>query len=282
MAKFNVFDATKKGFVYSYENIVSLAKQAIVPFVFHLAGFSLLIRNVTFNPDVPEGTNPMMYDVNLEFIIGLVLLVIGTITITFLFTDQARNILLKEENSSFWDGVMTKKEGAEVTVVSPSLVSKITSFIKTPYGLAASIFIGYLIVRNSTNQVLALIAPFLNQYVAIVLLIVNALFLLWLIRFGVAHIPAAIGYPIKDFIAKVKGVKFSFYLIFLMAATLIPTLGLGFVFIAIIIEVCNALHVPTDFSVGAAGALLYVSAMIVLNAASIFALDEVMKAKDDE
>lgn len=280
MAKFDVFEATKKGFVYSYENLVSLAKQAIVPFIFHLFGFALMIRNVAFDPEAPEGVNPMTYNVNAEFIIGIIVFLIGTALMTFLFTDQARRILLDDQESSFWGGLMGASETGGV--IEQSLGTKILSFLKTPYGIAAGVFIGYLVVRNASNQVVALAAPFLHPYLAIVLLIVNALFLLWLIRFGVAHIPAAINYPIKDFIAKVRGFKFSFYLIFLMITTLIPVIGLGFVVVALLIELCNAINIPTEISVAAGGALIYIAAMIVLNAASIFALDEVMKAKDDE
>jgi hypothetical protein len=101
-------------------------------------------------------------------------------------------------------------------------------------------------------------------------------FMLWGIRLAVAHILAAVGYPIRAFLAKVHGMMFSLRL-----------LGMGFLaalpFLFLIQLIINMLFPKTtDFSEDQITLMVAVLAPIsilfplVLNAAAVFALKDLL------
>lgn len=266
MAEFQIISAAKKGFIQTWNDRIELVKKSVPSYLIHVVAFYLISQNVILKMD--ETTKQLQVETLRGFALysGVGLLLVGMAVLSYIFIYQARLVLLKEKKI-------------------PKTESKRKSVIRT-YSYAIAFFIAVFLFKEAVNQGSMVITHLLkgvNSFYLITFGLVNALVSIWLMRLSVAHIPLAIDYPVKDFLKTVRGFQFSFYLIGLFIVTLIPISIASLISMALIVQIFSFIsQTVVDYAIIIFAAAFYLAGFLILNNASIYALDEVMKNKAKE
>lgn len=260
MAEFQILQAAKKGFIRTWNDRKILFKKSIPAYVIHVISFFFIARVVSFVVD--ENQQMKMEIVNgWELYLSVALLFLGMALLSYVFIYQSRLILLNEHEI-------------------PAEENKRKSVIRT-YSYAIAFFLGFLLFKELLNRGVGAITGLLEGTHSTILIgfgLLNAVLSLWLLRFGVAHIPLAIDFPIRDFLKKVRGFKFSFHLLGLLIVTVVPISFASLIVMALVVEAAQLFsETYLNYPVVLFAAFFYVTGFLIVNNASIYALDEVMK-----
>lgn len=279
MADFQIIEATKKGFQEAWADKTLLLKKAVPTILIHWVSFYFLSLAISFKENPAPEEVPYVIDYGLNFYLGIGLYLVAMIALSYLFIFQARMLLQGDSQGEPVD--LMDADRAEAGPVSDSY-----NPVRRAYILGVGIILGFFLFRQALGEVSVFFAAFLAQYgtfVTFAFALAYGVILIWLFRFGVLHIPAAINYPLKDFLYKVRGFRFSFYLIGLMVCVLVPFSFGAMAAGGILIQIVNMIHVGLTFPFTTAIlALGYVVAFTILNGASIYAVDEVMRKANEE
>lgn len=266
MAEFKIIEAAKKGFIQTWNDRKNLFIKSIPAYLVHMVAFYFLASTISFSQGDETELMKMQIENNHHLYLSLGLLFVGIALLSYVFVYQARFILLGEND------IPTGEEQRK-------------SVMRT-YSYAITFFVGFLIFKELLNQGSSLITSALEGvHTAYLILfgIVNIIISIWLLRFGVAHIPLAIDYSIKDFLRKVRGFKFSFYLMGLLVAVILPISFVSLISMAIIVEIMRLISENyMNYPVIIISAIFYVTGFLIVNSASVFALDDVMKNYKEE
>lgn len=229
--------------------------------------------DVTADPTQPNEASAMPGAVkvtwNFQTFLSLVCTALSMLYLSYLCVYQARFILLGRDKAELAD-----KTGA---------VSKDKRNI---YLFAGAIMVGYMLFTFVLKDPIFrgfYVLAFGNVYIQFAIFVATIIFSLWVLRLGCAHIPAAIDYPLRDFLRAVKGLRFSVFLILMALLIIIPFItGVMMVF-SFASLVFPFLPVPiNNIIIAMFSALTIVGIMFIYNAACVYALDEIMKKADKE
>ncbi len=157
---------------------------------------------------------------------------------------------------------------------------------KKAFILGTLVVVGYFAFRQILAEGSAIASEMVAQisdFAVSIFAVVNLLILLWLMRFGVLHIPAAVGHSLKDFLYKVRGLKFSFYLLGMFFVVFVPASFVCMLISMVVISLFEWGGMELKMIVlSLMLSLSYVFSFLVLNGAAVFAVDEVMRSSENE
>jgi hypothetical protein len=244
--RFHILEATKQGYAFTMRHASYLARAALLPIIVDaLTAFYVK----TVHPDAG----------NIEEFLWLFP---SGVTIGWFMFIQTRLMLLCERLDR-----LPRHDAAYLQDrVSCMRASIIISLL---FGMLTTLFTAFMVWATQANpdgkNTLLMAASMMS---------IGAMF--WGLRFGVAHIVAAAGYPLKKFIFTVNGIEFSLRLVGLTLAVALPIM---FAF-----QMLSGIIVTADQDIGTVQTAVFtaiisiVSVLMaaILNAAATFALKEVL------
>lgn len=267
MAKFDIIEVSKKGFLKTWEDRFLLLKPFLLAVVVHALSFYYFAQGLHPVEDAGPEDLPFELVMGMPVYIGIALFVVGVFFFSNLYIRQARFILIPNEEVADQDG--------------DAKYARKKAFI-----LGTLVVVGYFAFRQILAEGSAIVSEMVAQisdFAVSIFAVVNLLILLWLIRFGVLHIPAAVGHSLKDFLYKVRGLKFSFYLLGVFFVVLVPASFVCMLISMIVISLFEWGGMELKMIVlSLMLSLSYVFAFLVLNGAAVFAVDEVMRSSENE
>lgn len=263
MSNFDIIDATKKGALKTWDDRKLLMRDIILTSLIHAVSFYFAMQGIKPVEGAGPEEAPFEIVMGMPVYIGMAFFFVGLFFFSHLFIRQARLVLVRDE---------------EVGEVANESLKELR---KKSYLLGTIIVVGFFLFRQLLGEgsmVVSGMLSGLSGYAVTIFGVVNLLIVIWLLRFGVLHIPAAIGHSLKDFLYRVRGLKFSFYLLGLMFAVLVPC-SFFFMFVSMILISLFEWAGPDVkyMAISIILAISYVLSFTVLNGASIFAVDEIMR-----
>ena len=268
MANFDIIEATKKGVLKTWEDRAFLLRDVVLTAVVHAICFYFALQGIVPIEGAGPDEAPFKIVMGTPMYIGMAAFFIGLFFFSHLFVKQARLVLVRDE------------EAGEISDQG------LRDLRKKSYIIGTVIIVGFFLFRQLLGEGALIVSEMLSgvsSYAVTVFSVVNLLIVVWLLRFGVLHIPAAIGHSLKDFLYRVKGLKFSFYLLGLIFAVLVPC-SFFFMFVSMLFVTLFEWAGP-DVKFIVVSILLsisYVLSFTALNGASIYAVDEIMRKKLDK
>lgn len=266
MAKFHIIECAKQGALTTWQQKEHLLAMSLPATILSALAFFFLGKAVVYTPeaDVEKGEDVLNLLPGTDLYTGMAFIILGIALLSYVFVKQSRIMLLDDH-----DGSQDKNsDSAKKTILYASLF-----------------FVGFLVVKHFIDQLFLLVATLIENSHPLVLGIfaaVNVTWVIWFIRFSVAHIPLSINYPLKDFLQTVKGFQFSFYLLGLVFVVLIPYSFAAFTVLSIIGEIVGHLSLSAASLLSLVlGSLAYVYGFLALNAASVHALDQIMREQSN-
>lgn len=281
MADFDILDATKKGYKEYWDNKdLYLRRSILVLFVhwacFYIGSFAIKLKDMS---TLQENEIPYEIIAGPHLYVALILFIVGLLLFSKLYIFQARHILTGEVDPIF---VFSKKDPEQKGEKDKDDKGTFLSDpVKRAYVIGIVLIVGLYMLRQLLGEVSGFISLSLKgfgQGVMLAFALIYGALMIWMLRLGVAHIPAAINYPLKEFMLNVKGFRFSVFLLGLIITTLLPLC------FALLISVSILAQIAFLFGDAVATIVLtgflsfsYVVAFSILNGASVFAVDEVMR-----
>ena len=284
MASFDILDSTQNAFKNFWEHKELYMRRSSFAIGVHAICIFFFIHSISFKDAETIQAGEVAFEVTrwTTFGVSIAIFVLGLIFLSKLYVFQARFLLTGKVDPIFLSN-MSKKKSEEIhhdQEEEPSVGP-----VEKSYIIGICLVLGVFLLRHFLSEATEMISGSIQVFGDIAVLafaLVYAALLIWMLRLGVMHIPAAINYPLRRFLEVVSGFKFSFCLLGLIIIILVPMICVVAVFASIAIVLSGIIFEPAvNMVTSIVIAIGYVISFLILNGASVYAIDEVMRNAED-